>query len=232
MSEVYNIPIKYKEGVYGINDIIDIDDAIELNYEEYGEIVTYALPNFEYGQEITLYSIPKNTLETTLQATYDNNGHLKKVTINNGNKEVLLYIHYKNMEETKEKIKNFAIENANDIIKKIYMCKEKVSRLFVEYFNDVEYMDFHAKIGTKAQKIALEKEYPDYNDIVNSCGDYDSEYINGDNDKLKIMVSCADNDEFDYFQFAVDIMTELIKEKALVKLDKADDFEFLCMEYD
>ena len=90
MSEVYNIPIKYKEGVYGINDIIDIDDAIELNYEEYGEIVTYALPNFEYGQEITLYSIPKNTLETTLQATYDNNGHLKKVTINNGNKEVLL----------------------------------------------------------------------------------------------------------------------------------------------
>ena len=46
------------------------------------------------------------------------------------------------------------------------------------------------------------------------------------------MVSCADNDEFDYFQFAVDIMTELIKEKAVVKLDKADDFEFLCMEYD
>lgn len=112
------------------------------------------------------------------------------------------------------------------------MCKDAISRLFVEYFNDGEAMDFHAKIGTEEEKTALEKKYPEYADIGDSCGDYSSELLSGDNHKLKVMVSCADNKDFDFFQYAVDIMAQFIEEKAPELLNKAYDFKFLCMEYD
>lgn len=233
MSKTYNIPLKHEAGVYGLQDLKkSTEDAIELQYSEYGEIVTYKLPNCESRNEIRMYSIPKKLLETTLKATYNHTGHLKRITVHVKDKDMLLYIHYENMEEAKKEIEKFALENANDIIAKISMCKDVVSRLFLEYFNDGEYIDFHAKIGTEAQKIALEKKYTEYEDIADSCGDYDSEMIEGDNDRLKIMISCANKEEFNYFRFAVDIMTQIIQEKAVEKLNKADDFKFLCMEYD
>lgn len=233
MSKTYNIPMEHKEGVYRLKELEkDTKNVMELEYSEYGEIVTYVLPESEGEKQITLYSIPSSILESTLKATYDDMGQLKMITVNKENKDVLMYIHYNNIEETKKEIESFALKNAENIIEKIGMCQDVVSRLFVEYFNDGEYMDFHAKIGTEAQKIALEKKYPQYQDISDSCGDYDSEMLDGDNDRLKIMISCADNEKFNYFKFAVDIMTQLIEEKACGKLNKADDFKFLCMEYD
>lgn len=234
MSQIYNIPIKYKEGIYGIKDFEkNIENVIELNYEEFGEIVTYEVPDYEEHRQVTLYAISQDKLEKTLRATYSDNGHLKKITANIKNKDILLYIHYENMEVARQEIQSFAIENADSIIEKICMCKEEVSRLFIEYFNDGEYMDFHAKIGTETQKKELEKKYPEYKDIADSCGDYPVEnIIYGDNDVFKIMISCANNDKMNFFQFAVDTMTERIAEKALEKLNKADDFKFLCMEYD
>lgn len=234
MAERYRIPMKYKEGIYGIKDFEKSnEDAIELEYEEIGEIVTYQIPDYEYDTEIVLYSIPKDKLEKTLRAFYSENGHLRKITICVEDKEILVYIHYENIEDAKEKIQSFAIKNADSIIEKICMCNEVVSRLFVEYFNDGQYLDFHAKIGTEAQKKILEKKYPDYEDIGDSCGDYPVEYIKeGNNDELKVMVLCADNDKMDFFQFAVDIMVGQIAEKAVKKLNKADDFMFICDEYD
>ena len=69
MQEIYNIPIMYKEGVYSINELnTEGEEVIELNYSDYGDIVTYELPDSEYGEEIRLYGIPKNVLEDTLQA--------------------------------------------------------------------------------------------------------------------------------------------------------------------
>ncbi len=44
-------------------------------------------------------------------------------------------------------------ENANSILDKIGMCKDVVCRLFIEFFNDGEYMDFYVKLGTEAGKI-------------------------------------------------------------------------------
>lgn len=234
MSEIYNIPIKYKKGIYGMKDFEkSIENVMQLNYEEFGEIVTYEVPDYEYRRQVTLYAIPKDKLEKTLRATYSDNGHLKKITANIENKDILLYIHYENMEAAKGEIQSFAIKNADSIIEKICMCKEVVSRLFIEYFNDGEYMDFHVKIGTEVQKNALEKKYPNSKDIADSCGDYPIEYIiDGDNDAFKIMISCADNDKMNFFQYAVDIMRERIAEKVLEKLNKADDFKFLSIEYD
>lgn len=232
METIYNIPIRYKEGIYSFNELNeDEEDVIQLNYSDYGDIVTYEVPNIEYG-EVRLYGIEKDVLDLTLKADYDENGHLKKITINREGNEELIYIYYENMEDAKKEIERFAYENVNSILDKISMCKEAVSRLFVEYFNDGECMDFHAKIGTEAQKMALEREYPEDDYISDSCGDYSSEILYGDNDRLQVMVLCADNDEFDYFQYAVDIMTKLMEEKAPQLLNKADDFKFLCMEYD
>lgn len=233
MEEIYSIPVKFKEGTYSVSELnVDDDNAIDLKYSDYGDIVTYRVPDIEYGGEIRLYGIAKDVLDTTLKATYDINGHLKMLTINRNSMEELLYIYYENEEEAQKEIEIFAHENANSILEKIGMCKDVVSRLFIEYFNDGEYMDFHVKLGTEAEKDALEKEYPKEKEIGDSCGDYPSEILDGDNDRLKVMVSCADNDEFDYFQYAVDIMVQLIEEKAPHILNKADDFRFLCAEYD
>lgn len=233
MADIYNIPIKYKEGTFSIGDWANItENVLELHYQEYGEIVTYELPKQGYSREINMYSIPRNVLEETLKATYDVEGQLKMITIEKKNKEVLLYIHYENEDEIRNKMQSFAIENANSMIEEICMCKDTVSRLFIEYFKDGDCVDFHAKLGTEAQKIALEKKYPDCNEIADYCGDYNSEMIYGDNDRLKILVLCANNEETNYFQYAVDIMAQHIKENAVEKLNKAADFKFLCMDYD
>lgn len=233
MTETYSIPMKFKEGVYGIKDFENVtENVLEFHYQEYGEIVTYELPGQGYNREINMYSIPRNVLEETLKATYGVDGQLKKITIAHKNKEMLLYIHYESEEEIRNKMQSFAIENANSMIEKICMCKDTVSRLFIEYFKDGDCVDFHAKIGTEAQKIALEKKYPDCDDIADYCGDYNSEMIYGDNDRLKIMVLCANNEETNYFPYVVDIMAKHIKENAVEKLNKATDFKFLCMDYD
>lgn len=233
MENIYSIPVNYKEGTYGINELnADDESTIDLKYSDYGDIVTYRVPDIEYGGEIRLYGIAKDVLDTTLNATYDVNGHLKMLTISRNSKEELLYIYYENAGDAQKEIGKFAHENANIILDKVGMCKDGVSRLFIEYFNDGEYRDFHVKLGTEAEKLALEKRYPDDEDICDSCGDYPSEILGGDNDRLKVMVSCADNDEFDYFQYAVDIMVQLIEEKAPDMLNKADDFKLLCAEYD
>ncbi|MBR4083424.1 MAG: hypothetical protein IKK33_03975 [Lachnospiraceae bacterium] len=233
MEITYNIPLKYKEGTYKINELKDMgDNILVLNHSDYGDIVTYRLPDRKYGGEIRLYQISKELLDNTLQGIYDAKGCLKLLTIQKNGKEAILYIHYEDAADTLQIVESFARENAKVILEKIALCKEKVSRLFVEYFNDGEYMDFHAKIGTEAEKNALQEKYPQYKDIGDSCGDYRAESLAGDNGKLAILISCADNDEDDYFQLAVDIMTQMIEEEGAALVDKAADFKFMCQEYD
>lgn len=233
MSELCNIPVNYKEGVYHISDFNGTDeDAILFDHDEYGNILTYSVPVEDDYREIVLYGMPKDDLRATLSAFYDGNGLLQKITAVINDADTLLYIHYADLEAAKQEIKNFAIKNADSIIEKISTCTDVVARLFVEYFNDGESMDFHAKLGTAVQKDALEKKYLDSDTIADSCGDYSSDIIAGNNDTLKIMVSCAGGGDVDFFQFAVDIMAGHIREKAVEKLHKTDDFKFLCDEYD
>lgn len=82
MEAIYSIPVKYKAGTYGVNELNVADEnAIQLNYSDYGDIVTYRLPDREYD-EIRLYGIAKDVLDVTLKADYDANGHLQMLTIN------------------------------------------------------------------------------------------------------------------------------------------------------
>lgn len=226
MSEIYRIPLEYASGEYAVNTLNSTDArALELLYEEYGDIVTYDVPELEYNK-VRLYAIPKAVLDTSLKATYSESGRLKRVTADADGKEMLVYIGYENAREAEDEISAFARANAERIIAQISLCKEKAARLFVEYFNDGEYIDYHVKIGTKTENESLPREYAD------NCGDYSAENIDGDNDTLKVMISCADNDECDYFELAVDIMTGIIREKALPMLDKTMDFKMICSEYD
>lgn len=236
--KTYSIPLKYKEGIYSFNNFENLTgDMLLLDYDESYQILDYILPGSEgpvYRNKITFYSIPQDKFESTLKAFYASDGCLRKVTMDNGSKEILLYIYYENMETARQEIKDFAIGNADDIIEKICICKDTVARLFIEYFNDGACLDFHARIGTDIYKNKLLKKYPDdkYN-VIDNSGNYPvSGIINGNNEKLMVMVLCANNYEMDFFQYAVNIMIERIGEKAPDRLNKTDDFKYICEEYD
>lgn len=230
----YNIPLNFKEGVYGISTLSSCSgDMLEMELDEDYNILTYnipgkIIPGYEWRSQINIYSIPEDELDGTLEALYNSNGQLEKVTTKNNNKERLLYIGYKDAEDAENQIKKFAEANADTIIEKICACKDKVSRLFTEKFNDGGCLDFHAKIGTKEQKDAVvAKSYS-----TDNPGNYPSEMIYGDNEALMVMVLCADRDEMDFWEMATGIMEKRVEEKAVAKLDKAEDFEFLATEYD
>ena len=163
----YNIPLNFKEGVYGISSLNGCSgDMLELEFDEDYKILTYyipgnIIPGYEWRSQINIYSIQGDELDGTLGC-----------------------------------------------------------------------LDFHAKIGTKEQKDAVMAKYPDSPYVADNPGDYPSDMVYGDNETLKIMVLCADRDEMDFWKFATDIMEKRIEEKAVAKLDKAEDFEFLATEYD
>ena len=50
-------------------------------------------------------------------------------------------------------------------------------------------MDFHAGIGTKAEKTAIEQKYPNDKDVGDGFGNYSSDYINGNNKGLYTRVT-------------------------------------------
>lgn len=232
MDKVYKVPLLYKQGVYGVSELEADGEVLELYYSDCGNIVEYELANRTYGRIIRAYNIPEESLDNTLRAVYDEKDCLKKIIVDIEGKDRLLYIHYENPEEAKQVLEKFAQENAKQILDKIGMCKDTVSRVFIEYFNDGECMDIHAKIGTQAEKEAVEEKYPDIENASDYSGDYSSETLEGDNDRLKVLVACANKEEFNYFLYVVDIIAKYIEAEAPKLLNQADDYKFLCSDYD
>ena len=118
-----NIPIQYKEGVFGFYEFEDYANDMEdsqiiaLDYTDYGEIVEYTVPivseDDDASNDLTLYGIPEDELVQTLQAAYNKNGRLEKITAHIKDKEMLLYIYYENREAAKQEIQKFALETAD-----------------------------------------------------------------------------------------------------------------------
>lgn len=232
MPELRSIPLVYKEGVYGVNDFgedIDDDNAIFFDYDTQYQMLTYDIP--VEGREMNLYSVPKEDLIRTLHAVYDKDGILQNITATLDGRETLLYIRYEDKEHAKREIRDFAIRNADAIVEQIRQCTEVVARLFIEYYADSENMDYHAKIGTAAQREMLRQKYRD-EDSCDNAGNYPAENIEGDNSMLITMVRCAEGYPPETFQYAVEIMSKHIEEHALAALDKTEDFKFICAEYD
>lgn len=234
MPDLCYIPTRYKEGTYTHEPFhTEIDDGICLDYDDQYQILTYTVPNLEDCREIVLYQISDKELMETLKITYAPDDVLQEITAQLKNRELFLYIHFTDTEHAKQGLKNFAIRNADAIIAQIGTFPDIAARLFIEYFCDGDCYDFHAKIGTPAQKAEIEKEYPNDEDIVDNPGDYPMDYLYyGDNEAFHIFVACASDGMFRFFQYTVDLMAEHIREQVVPLLQKTEDFKFICEEYD
>ena len=185
------LPMVYKEGAYGIElfkQDLDIEEMVSFEYGEYGETLICYPPD---NKKFTLWGISKEELEESFTVFYDRTNRLKRITANVKDKEALLYIRYDDIEEAKQEIHDFAIKNADMIIDQICQCTDLVARLFVEYFSDGDCRDYHAVIGTAAEKEELERRYPQNSDIADYAGEFSSENLEGDNDTFVVMLSCA-----------------------------------------
>lgn len=234
MLELRDFPLTYKEGVYSVADFsqdIEGDNAVSFDYDAQYQMLDYNIPVGQEWRKMTLYSVPEGELVRTLRAVYGKDGTLQKITAVLKGRETLLYIRYESEEDAKEKIRRFAIRNADAIIEQIQQCTDVAARLFIDYFCDGEYMDYHAMIGTAEQMEAIRQKYPD-EDCSDNSGNYPSEFIEGDNEMLKTLVRCAQGYPSENFQYVVDIMSKHIEEYALPTLRKTEDFKYICNEYD
>lgn len=234
MPELRDIPLTHKEGVYSVVDFsqdTEGDNVVSFDYDAQYQMLDYDIPVGKERRKMTLYSVPEGELIRTLRAVYGKDGILQKITAVLEGREILLYIRYESEEDAKEKIRRFAIRNADTIIGQIQQCTDVVARLFIEYYSDSEYMDYHAKLATAAQMEILKQKYHD-EDSCDSAGNYPSENIEGDNKSLITMVRCAEGYPSETFQYAVEIMSKHIEEYALAVLNKTEDFKYICAEYD
>ena len=234
MPELYNIPLTYREGTYRVIDFskdIDRDGVISFDYDTQYQMLEYDIPVGKERREMTLYSVPEDEFIRTLRAVYDKDGTLQKITAVLEGCETLLYIRYESEEDAKEKIRRFAIRNADAIIEQIQQCTDVAARLFIDYYCDSDNMDYHAVIGTVAQMESVRRKYHD-EDACDNSGNYPSEDIEGDNGMLITMVRCAEGHPSENFQYAVEIMSKHIEKYALATLRKTEDFKFICEEYD
>ena len=240
MQDKYYIPLAFQKGEYGLSDLKNAGgEMLEIGYTDGPGIIEYSIPGSYHRPRI--YGIPHYVLENSIKANYSDDGKLKTITVNNSkNENLLVYIRYDSEEEAKQEIRNFAIENARIITEQLVQSREKAARLFTEYYYDGEIMDYHAYIGTEEQKQKIKQKYPDDDSVVDNGGDYiiySEDYTNliyGDNNKLGTMVVCADTDssETNFPDYAANIMNEYIRENAVDKLDKTDDFKFITGWYD
>ena len=234
MLELRNIPLTYKEGVYSVVDFgqdIEGDNSVSFDYDAQYQMLDYDIPVGKEQRKMTLYSVPEGELIRTLRAVYGKDGTLQKITAVLKGRETLLYIRYESVEDAKEKIRRFAIRNADTIIEQIQQCKDVVARLFIDYYCDGDNMDYHAVIGTATQMEAV-RQKGHYKDSCDYSGNYSSENIEGDNRMLITMVRCAEGHPSENFQYAVEIMSKHIEKYALAALCKTEDFKFICAEYD
>lgn len=234
MLELRNIPLTYKKGVYSIADFgqdIEGDNSVSFDYDAQYQMLDYDIPVGKEQRKMTLYSVPEEELVRTLRAVYGKDGILQKITAVLKDRETLLYIRYESEEDAKEKIRRFAIRNADTIIEQIQQCIDVVARLFIDYYCDGDNMDYHAVIGTAAQMETV-RQNGHYKDSCDYSGNYSSENIEGDNRMLITIVRCAEGHPSENFQYAVEIMSKHIEKYALAALCKTEDFKFICAEYD
>lgn len=123
------IPIQYKEGIYKIDELPDTDqDAIEFDHDTYGDVLTYYVPVGEEQREFNLYGIPKEEFLETVHAVYDKTGQLKKISAQIADDPVLVYIHYTDDEDARQKIRSFALETADTMVENICAFTDVLDR--------------------------------------------------------------------------------------------------------
>lgn len=233
MSENYNIPLHYKKGVFGVNELKSAseEECILLSLGEY-DVLSYPL----YGRENRIYSVTKDAANNTMQAAYDDKGNIRRIDVETDGKRRLVFINFCDAEAAKQELSDFMQLSARRMCSETIAAskKEKFARLFIERFYDGEAADIAIRPGSeKYAKYILESSGGNAEDL-----DFSGEYpiidrIECDINMLGTLLCCARPEvRNDLFNFAVDILRKKIEEDVLDVIEKTDDFKFIVDEYD
>ncbi len=227
MEKDYRIPLKFKAGKYSLSELTEDDEAIALHLGEY-DIFSYYTP--KDGKEVILYNIDEKTIESGLYAAYDDEGRLKYIQLTKNGEFKLVYIAFESNEEAKMTLFDFAEKSAEYISQQLLRVKEKVARIFVEYYYDGQAFEYRAKYGTLSDMKAVAGKDWD----IDNCGDYpEQNRAECDVDTLKVMLLCTPVKIIgDMLELVIDTMTERIKANVIDRLDKTEDFRFIAVAYD
>lgn len=239
MAVEYKIPLEFKSGKYGFSTLSsDNVNSLTLSLGECA-VLSYSVPND--GTEVRLYNVTEQLIHDGLFATYDNSGQLKYVELIQDDDIGLVFINYIDNEDAKNEVLDFAEQSADIISNELIKCKDKVARLFIEYYKEIEGFDFAAKIGTVADKQAAIDSLSERarqrgfeKMVVDNSGDYPNENrIECDRHTLEIMLLCATREiRSELLDLAIDVMINRIKNSVIDVIDKSEDFKFIAAEYD
>lgn len=228
----YNIPLKFKAGCFKFGELNGgSSEMLILGYDTEWQLLTYSAPM--YGNEVRVYTVPRELMPNGLTAVYDKDGVLDKVELDDGERTRLMYIWFKNINRSKSVVLKYVKEQADRMSKEIIGRKQKLARLFFGKFYDGEAVEIAVKTATAEEVQAVIDKYGDLSSADNS-GNYPVEkMITLEYEPLAVMLMCTST----YFQtmlfgLAADAVEERIKKRVLDKIDKTDDFKFIAEEYD
>lgn len=229
----YIVPLQFKAGEFKFNELNAADgDTLTLCYDEEYQLLTYDAPL--YGNEVRIYTVPRELMPNGLTAVYDNNGTLDKVEFSEGERTRLFYIWFKNINKSERGVLKFVKEDADKISKEIIGRKQTLARLFIEKFYDGEAVDIAVKTATAEEMQAVINKYDGKLITADNSGNYPiANRIELDREALGVMLMCTlGHFRNMLFNKATEAFEERIKKRVLDKIDKTDDFKFICEEYD
>lgn len=229
----YIVPLKFKAGAFKFNELDPSDgDTLTLCYDEKYQLLTYDAPL--YGNEVRIYTVPREQMPNGLTAVYDNTGTLDKIEFTGGERTRLFYIRFKNISKSERGVLKLVKEEADKISKEIIGRKQTLARLFIEKFYDGEAVDIAVKTATAEEMQAVIDEYDGELRTADNSGNYPVENrIELDREALGVMLMCTlCHFQNMLFNKAAEAFEERIKKRVLDKIDKTDDFKFICDEYD
>lgn len=229
----YIVPLQFKAGTFKLNELDPPDgDTLTLCYDEEYQLLTYDVPLYE--NEARIYTVSRELMPNGLTAVYNDSGALDKVEFITADRARLIYIRYKNISVSERGVLKYVKEQADKISKEIIGKKKKLARLFIEKFYDGEAVDIAVKTATAEEMQAVIDEYDGEQRTADNSGNYPVENrIELDREALGIMLMCT-NCYFRNMLFnkAAENFEERVKSRVFNKIDKTDDFKFICEEYD
>ncbi len=235
MNEDIRIPLHFQPGVYPVGKLPAVSENFIAIQHEPSDTISYTVPCT--GREVRLHRLSKSYILEHLTANYRENGGLYCVEIRDGDDVSLVYIHYLDEEDARNEIGEFIFLSSLQITKQLSERKDKMFRLFIEYFYNGENFDLAAVTASEKDKEALlasagkRTEKPAFvNMLLNNSGNYPRENrIECDSHTISIMLRCS---PCDLHEMVVNETAAFLKKRLVPKLDKTDDFKFIVSEYD
>ena len=228
----YIVPLKFKAGTFKFNELDTVDgNVLTLCYDEKYQLLTYDAPLD--GNEVRIYTVPREHMPNGLTAVYDDKGTLDKIEFSGDERTRLFYIWFKNINASKRVVLKYVKDQADLMSKEIIAKKQTLSRLFFGKFYDGEAVEIAVKTATAEEVQAVIDRYGEPSSADNS-GNYPVEkMIFLDREPLAVMLMCTSGIfRSMLFGLAADAAEERIKKRVLDKVKKTGDFKFISEECD